>query len=334
MFFKKKKKEKKKGKKKVEKEDKLTLLKKQVLKRIKLIEEQIFEDKIEDGFINLFHTIREFFATIAKIKYEFTYEELINEINKKKVPPELKNKINEFAKNISVIEYSDRTLSKQLLKDSLVEFRHIFNILTKRPRKKKEGPRKLKLEKLYKLNEHLIKVLHVLKLYKTEEEKREILRKRKIEEKEKEKEVKLLKEKYRKKTNIENLATKAKEYIQNKNIKAAKKTYILLNRLYQNSTPEEKEQLYDKVKDIYHEIVAYTSLYPKEILKLEKIKVSEEKLNNLILNIYDNIKKKNIKKAKMIYAIGYKLYTKLSLPERKKIYPKLRKIHNLLNAYK
>ncbi len=101
MFFKKER-ERKKKKKEKRKEDKIDLLKKQVLKRIKLIEEQIFEEKIEDGFINLFHTIREFFATIAKIKYEFTYEELITEINKKKVQPELKKKINEFAKNISV----------------------------------------------------------------------------------------------------------------------------------------------------------------------------------------------------------------------------------------
>ncbi len=332
MFFKKER-----EKKKKEKEDKIDLLKKQLLKRIKIIEDQIFQNKIEDGFINLFHTIREFFATILKIKYEFTYEELINEVEKKKsIKPEIKKKIKKFSDKISVIEYSDRILSKKILKDSLEEFRHITKILIKRPIKKVK-PEKIKLRKLYR-NEHLLKILHTLKLYKTEEEKKIILRKKKIEKLKKEEEVILLKKQYEKIKKIENLAAKALKYIQNNNIDMAKKTYISLNRLYQNSDPEEKKQVYDKVKDVYHEIVTYTSLPPEEekkkTLSIEKIKVTESKLNNLILNIHDNIAKKNTKKAKILYAISYKLYTNLSLKKKKNIYPKLKKIHNILNKYK
>lgn len=97
----------------VSKEDfkKAYLNKISILKRI-VYKEDSELDKLFEEFTN---DMRSFFSHVLKIKYKFTYNELINELIIKKVDDKLKNDIVKFAKDMLDKSYREKINKKDLI---------------------------------------------------------------------------------------------------------------------------------------------------------------------------------------------------------------------------
>ena len=117
-------------KRKKKKPDRIKVVENNTLKRLEAFRKHFSKKSRDDNFIQFFHVVRLFFAELFKIKYEFTYEELSNELERRRIDKNLKEKILFFLKKLSVVEYSDERLSESELKKLLNEFLKLFERLT------------------------------------------------------------------------------------------------------------------------------------------------------------------------------------------------------------
>jgi hypothetical protein len=78
-----------------------------------------------------YNIIKEFFREYLQQDYEFTYEELIEELRKIYVERSLKNRLMNFLQKISVIEYKDEEIPQESLKQMLKEFDYLVKNLVK-----------------------------------------------------------------------------------------------------------------------------------------------------------------------------------------------------------
>ncbi|MBN2422056.1 hypothetical protein JXB41_02420 [Candidatus Woesearchaeota archaeon] len=115
-------------KKKSKSDKKIEVKKKAIADLEKLKQELSSSDKIEQLSKRYFRLINTTFSRLFNIHYEFTYEELIQDIGNKRIAPELKDLVKEYAEKLIKIEYAKKKLSKNNLKDLIRDFEKIINI--------------------------------------------------------------------------------------------------------------------------------------------------------------------------------------------------------------
>ena len=270
--------------------------KKKAKKRIVSMEEitKKFVDKLErlkrreviskvnqqDSIIQFFHLIREFFSSLFKIKYEFTYEELKQEVNKKRViNKELKKKFLLFIYELERIEYSG-TLEKIRNKR---EFNKRFNKLIDKTEKLTidfiNGIRG-ELDEDRQLNKELVKT------QEKKEKVRDILRKKGSKKRGTRRVVgaarttkktttkKTTKTRMTKTSTTRTMPTtkiahnkkiealfvlllKANEALDNRDIKTAVDYYNKIKKDYERLSEKEKQHVYDDIIELYNRILKY-----------------------------------------------------------------------------
>ena len=100
------------------------ILKKAVSKRIKQIQAKAFISERE-----IYELVRNFFKKYLGVDYEFTREELIKELRKVYISPELQEKVKHLFDHISEIEHSSKAFSKEELEKIIAEFRELVDAL-------------------------------------------------------------------------------------------------------------------------------------------------------------------------------------------------------------
>ncbi len=224
------------SKKKKKKKERTEIAREKTLKRIESFKIHLPKKNIEDNSIQFFHIVRSFFADLFKIRYEFTFEELDSELNRKKVDKKLKEKIAIFLKKISAVEYSDEKLSSNEIKKLFEEFKEIFKKLTVKKEENKD------------------KGIHSFL-------KRIFPKKQKQKEKPKGKIISFLLKIRKKKTKlrkkrIHNMLIKALDLVNNNRIYEGKRIYLKIKKEYNLLDNNDKKQFYSDIMTLYKELVS------------------------------------------------------------------------------
>tara|TARA_Y100000310_G_C20674597_1_gene812231 strand:+ start:2080 stop:2952 length:873 start_codon:yes stop_codon:yes gene_type:complete len=259
------------------------VLRKLILTRIKKLKKQKFNEKAIDKFSV---TFRVFMLRYLNLNYEFTVDELIIELNKTKIPQNLKEKVVSVLKLISEVKYENKEISKDEFKSLLNETNTIVNLATGITIQEKKSEKKVEIvhkkiplfDLLHKIGiVHTEKEKEALKKKKQEQEriklieieKNEIIEKKKIklekikEEKERKKLEKLRKDEKalkvlvrEKRDNailIKEMIKEVRKMIAESSLDDAKIIYMEIMKIYNTSEPEEKAKVYADIKSLYHE---------------------------------------------------------------------------------
>ncbi len=231
-------------KRKKKKPDRIELIKNNTFKRIQAFRKHFSKKSKDDNFIQFFHIVRLFFAELFKVKYEFTYEELSSELERRRIDKNLKEKILFFLKKLSVVEYSDKKLPASELKKLLNEFLKLFERLTFNEQKIKEtrlnkilkflrikGPLTQKKEAEKKQNTLLTLIQPLLSKLKIN------LGKSRLEQ-------------------VHGMLIKALDMLNNNKIKKSKQLYVKIKEKYNQLSIEDKKQVYDDILLLYKELVS------------------------------------------------------------------------------
>ncbi len=231
-------------KRKKKKPDRIELIKNNTFKRIQAFRKHFSKKSKDDNFIQFFHIVRLFFAELFKVKYEFTYEELSSELERRRIDKNLKEKILFFLKKLSVVEYSDKKLPASELKKLLNEFLKLFERLTFNEQKIKEtrlnkilkflrikGPLTQKKEAKKKQNTLLTLIHPLLSKLKIN------LGKSRLEQ-------------------VHGMLIKALDMLNNNEIKKSKQLYVKIKEKYNQLSIEDKKQVYDDILLLYKELVS------------------------------------------------------------------------------
>ncbi len=81
--------------------------------------------------------VREYFKDILNLEYEFTYDELLREIKKKNVNPEIESLLVEFFNRATKIEFAGHKLRRRELQSLINEAKEIVHLTSKEEEKKK-----------------------------------------------------------------------------------------------------------------------------------------------------------------------------------------------------
>jgi len=231
-------------KRKKKKPDRIKVVENNTLKRLEAFRKHFSKKSRDDNFIQFFHVVRLFFAELFKIKYEFTYEELSNELERRRIDKNLKEKILFFLKKLSVVEYSDERLSESELKKLLNEFLKLFERLTFNEQEIKETrldkilgflrikkPLIQKKEAGKKQNDLLTLIQPILSKLKIN------FGKSKIEQ-------------------VHDMLIKALDMLNNNEIQKSKQLYVKIKEKYNQLNIEGKKEVYDDILLLYKELVS------------------------------------------------------------------------------
>jgi len=225
--------------KKEEVDRKNELLSKLILTKLRTIKKEKFDPKTIDKLSLVF---RVFLLRYLNLNYEFTLEELINELNKIKIQSKLKDGIISTSNLLTEIKYEGRHISVEEFKALLKEAEKIVNLATRKVEKNPEEYEKN--EELHIKKRQLSSFLHKIGLVKTEAEKKgKGLEKKKDEEDRKNKK----EEEIRKNERLERLRIRHLKIIQFKK-KIKKDTFNFFHNLGLFKTKGEKEQIQKQKK--------------------------------------------------------------------------------------
>jgi len=95
--------------------------------QLNTLQDTMHEKSIDDLAKEFTNTIRQYFKTVFNVEYEFTYEEFLEELNKKDIDARLKKVLISFFKRIPQIEFGGTQLTKQELQSLIDEMHEIVN---------------------------------------------------------------------------------------------------------------------------------------------------------------------------------------------------------------
>jgi len=324
---------------KEERENKEKLrIRNKALKEINSLSKRIKVQELDKQAKEFYELIRTFFAKLFKIKYEYTYEELRLEIEKKKIDPRYKKRIERLIKKLTYIEYSNIQITNERLKELINEFKYLVKKLTiiKKPEKKVVSK---KLDKLLGRIVNKAKIFKKLGIKKPAEPNKiikdiNLLLKegeeainngerikagqiyqridslyRKLSFKDKNSAYKKIIKVYRKKQPIYNLLNQAYAALINHESHKAKQLYLRINWFYERLPLEEKEKVHDEILKVFR---------PKKMADIE----------SLIKKAYYYLARKDINMLKDVYdEIGI-AYRDLSIKERSMYYSQLIRLYD------
>jgi len=128
------------------------ILKKAAHRRAEQIRSKAFISSRE-----VYDLIRSFFKKHLEIDYEFTHDELMKELRKIYLSPELQAKVYGLFKKVSEIEHSSKSFSREELEQLLIEFKEIVDaLIVSHYEKDKSFLRKVKdsLHKMFSREHH------------------------------------------------------------------------------------------------------------------------------------------------------------------------------------
>ncbi len=201
------------------------ILKKAAHRRAEQIKSKAFISSRE-----VYDLIRGFFKKHLEIDYEFTHDELMKELRKVYLPPDLQSKVHNLFKDVSEIEHSSRSFSREELEQLLVEFKEIVDaLIVSHYEKDRSFLRKIKdsLHKTFSRKHH--KMLQPDDSVLSEHERTIV------------------------KMNI--LLDNAKRWIDS-NPEKAKKTYKELMEIYESLDDPKKEAYFPPINELYKMIQA------------------------------------------------------------------------------
>jgi len=230
--------------------DKEEVLRNHTLNVLERFLRRLKSSNVNDSNIQLFHIIKNYFASKYNIRYSFTYEELEKELENRKIDSSEKQKIIDFLKNAEEYEYKKITNKKtayERIKKIAREFKK-YILKEKKPENNKEEKSKIPI--FY----HLLKKVRSTK--KDFVKNKENLK----EKKEKEKEIKIKKKEKKEIKNNENLETIYELLLEgnellNSNLEEAKKRYQLIKNFYEKLNIEEKESVRNEILDFYNKLI-------------------------------------------------------------------------------
>ena len=158
--------------------------------------------------------VKDFFKEFLKLDYEFTHEELIEELEERYLENDLHQKLVIFIKRIGKVEYCDENLSQQELRALLNEFEELLKIL-------------LQGDLIIKLNSALKKLGFGKSNNENNESVEEI-------------------------NDMNDLIERIKYYIISEDLMEAKKLYFQLKKLYDFSLPEKQHKYYQEISNLYY----------------------------------------------------------------------------------
>ncbi|MCD6590227.1 hypothetical protein J7K74_03525 [Candidatus Woesearchaeota archaeon] len=184
----------------------------------------------------LYHFVKEFFKRYLHIDYEFTYEELEEELAKVFIDEDTREMLDKFLEEVSFIEFSDLKFTSEEIKELLKTFALIIDIII--PEELPPGsPGRALIERIKK--EKALEMDGVVMNKK--EEKGEILF-----EEEKEA-LKMFREEL----------NKASIAIASNNNKEARDRYMKALKIYDSLLSiEEKKKVYKELRDLYEAIAS------------------------------------------------------------------------------
>lgn len=96
---------------------------------IKKIDYHLNKNSLSD--VDLYYLIKDFFREYLNLKYEFSLDELISELDKIYLDTEQRERTLEFINKVKIIEYHDSSFSESRIKEFIVEFSAITKLLIK-----------------------------------------------------------------------------------------------------------------------------------------------------------------------------------------------------------
>jgi len=231
-------------KRKKKKPGRLELVKNNTFKRIYSFKKHFSKKSREDNFIQFFHIVKLFFAELFKIKYEFTFEELNKELERKRIDKNLKEQITFFLKKLSVVEYSNETLSEKELKKLLSNFLKLFEKLTFNEEKVKET-RLFKILRIFRVKR--------ISTHKKDSEKKQNALLALIQHISPKLKINLEKNRLEQ---IHDMLIKAFDMLDNNDIQSSKQLYIKIKEKYDYLNIENKKEIYDDILFLYKELAS------------------------------------------------------------------------------
>ena len=255
------------------------VLRKLILTRIKKLKKQKFNEKAIDKFSV---TFRVFMLRYLNLNYEFTVDELIIELNKTKIPQNLKEKVVSVLKLISEVKYENKEISKDEFKSLLNETNTIVNLATGITIQEKKSEKKVEIvhkkiplfDLLHKIGiVHTEKEKEALKKKKQEQERIKLIEieKNEIIEKKKIKLEKIKEEKERKKLEKLRKDEKALKVL----VREKRDNAILIKEMIKEVRKMIAESSLDDAKIIYMEIM---KIYAQQNLHILFQKKSQKKM--------------------------------------------------------
>jgi len=89
--------------------------------------------------IELYYVVKDFFTEFLELKYEFSLDELLLELDKIYLESDQREVINSFINKIKIIEFEDSTFSQEKVKDLMREFSLIARKIAKLNEPEKKG---------------------------------------------------------------------------------------------------------------------------------------------------------------------------------------------------
>jgi len=249
------------------------LLRNIIFTKLKSIKKEKFGPKTIDKFSL---TIRVFLLRYLNLNYEFTIDELINELNKRKVSKKLSKRIISILNLITEVKYENRNLSKEEFKSLLEETESIINVATGKT-DKNAGNEQENVKKGLLTN-----FLHKIGAVKIKEEIQVAIKLKDDEKKKKLEEIKkqqhpIIPESMEplpqigsNQSNIHLIKKKiyeGKVMLQDLNMVDAKKIYVEIIKIYISLDPKEQANVYNDVVGLYD------ARKSKENINREKIKL-------------------------------------------------------------
>ncbi|MBI2651502.1 hypothetical protein HYX01_03455 [Candidatus Woesearchaeota archaeon] len=296
------------------------ILRKLIVGKLQSIEKEKFEQKSLDRFSLVF---RAFLLRYLNLNYEFTQEELFNEMEKRKVHSKLRSVIIHIVSVLTEALYEDKEISEAEFKSLLKEAKSVVNSATAGEKEKIEAPNKTKRT--------FFGILQKIGLAKTKEE-----REKGVIKEEKQKKQKRLeeKEKLEEKKKKSKEKKKKEELKKKKNEERKKRILGFLHKLGLIKTEEEKKQLERQREELKKKEEAKRRKEESIASQLKAEQKKEEEKNakkirecrEIIKKGYGALAKSNVEESSKIYLKAMNCY--LALPERVK-----EKIFRDISAY-
>ncbi len=288
-------------KKKESKED----IGKYVLQTISDLSKKINKNPVDELSLSFYEVFRGFFAKFFRIRFKFTYDELIEEIESKRIDPRHKRRIEKLAKKLTYLEYSNINITNKVFREMVNDFKYLVKKLAFPEKDKKVVTRKLDII--------LSKISKKSRLFKKQKIKK-VKKPAKLKAKEKAKKKIPLPEPIASDKEIYSLLEKAYISIVNKNFDEAKEIYIKIVDIYDKLPKDKRGKVHDDILNVFK---------PKT---KEKIKPKNE-IDKLIIKTYYHMGKRDVMGAGKFYNLLEKEYKNLSEEEKEKYYPKLSELY-------
>ena len=275
--------------------DRKLLLKKNYLDKIRyyLTRNPISQDE-------LYFLVRKFFTEYLKLDYEFTYEELSQELNKVFIKPKVKEHIDMFLIRLSESEYLEETvLGTADINNYLRELDDIIrNMIFDDQPVAEESPGIIQ---------------KVLKRKSSDQDKQMDL------------------------SAASALIDEINYHITNGNTDTAKNSYVELSKIYDKLEKDDKKKIHDDMNEVYVRLQTLIK-NPKSVTPTVKQVVMEsasepvKSISDLIEETQYYINASNVDSAKKSYSAALKIYESLSSADKKSLHPKVNGLYAQLQG--